>query len=85
MAIVVIVMERFLAQLQDANPKHAPQEHILEHQDLALIVISVQKYFVATKRCEAYEKLLFFYSSEYIDLFVLSNSKYEAFQMKYLI
>ena len=55
MALVVMVMERFLSNVRDAKPKHAPEKLILEHQDLALVVISVPKYFVATKRCEVYE------------------------------
>ena len=60
MALVVMVMERFLSNVQDANQSGAPQKPILGHQDLVLIVTSAPKYFVATKRCEAYEKMACF-------------------------
>ena len=53
MALVVMLEARVPTHVRDAKPKHAPEKLILEHQDLALIVISVRKYFVATKRCEA--------------------------------
>ena len=67
MALVVMFM-RFITHVRDAKPRHAPEKRFLEHSDLALIVISVRKYFVATKRCEAYEKIagfLFFRISKY--------------------
>ena len=76
MVLVVTVMERFPSNVLDAKQRHAPQTLILEHPDLAWVVISVPKYFVATKRCEAYEKMACF-------LFRII-SKYEACEMKCL-
>ena len=71
---VVILEARVHTHVQDAKPKHAPEKLILEHQDLALIVISVRKYFVATKRCEAYEKIAGFFIRLSIYLYYLIQS-----------
>ena len=66
MAIVMMLM-RGITHVRFAKPRHAPEKLILEHQDLALIVISVRKYFVASKRCEAYEKIAGFFILQNIE------------------
>ena len=68
MALVVMLEARVPTHVRDAKPKHAPEKLILEHQDLALIVISVRKYFVASKRCEAYEKIAGFFILQNIEM-----------------
>ena len=71
------MLMRGITHVRFATPRHAPEKLILEHQDLALIVISVRKYFVANKRCEAYEKIAGFFILQNIEklYYLIQNMK----------